>query len=131
MFHKILKSGCKVEGARLRSADRLVKLIAVYCLVSWRVFWLTMINRSAPDVDAGIVFTDREQLILDFLVPNKAPSLPGSNTLGIYLTKVAKLGGYLARSCDPPPGNTVMWRAMSRLIDIALGSEIAPQLVGN
>ncbi|TWA81590.1 IstB-like ATP binding protein [Azospirillum brasilense] len=131
VFHKILKSGCKAEKTRLRSADRLVKLIAVYCLVSWRVFWMTMINRSAPDVDAGIVFTEREQLILDFLVPNKAPSLPGSNTLGIYLTKVAKLGGYLARGRDPPPGNTVMWRGMSRLIDIALGSEIAPQLVGN
>ncbi|WP_451995163.1 IS4 family transposase [Azospirillum argentinense] len=131
LFHKILKSGCKAEEARLRSADRLVKLIAVYCLVSWRVFWLTMINRSAPDIDAGIVFTEREQKILNFLIPNKAPTAPGSNTLGIYLTKVAKLGGYLARGGDPPPGNTVMWRGMSRLIDIALGSEIAPQLVGN
>ena len=130
VFHKILKSGCKVEEARLRSADRLVKLIAVYCLVSWRMFWMTMINRSAPDVEAGIVFTDREQQVLDFLVPNKSPCLPGCNTLGIYFTKVAKLGGYLARGCDPPPGNMVMWRGMARLIDIALGSEIAPQLVG-
>jgi len=131
VFHKILKSGCKAEEARLRSADRLVKLIAIFCLVSWRVFWLTMINRSAPDIDAGVVFTDREQEILDFLVPDKAPSRPGSNTLGIYLTKVAKLGGYLARGCDPPPGNTVLWRGMSRLIDISLGSAIAPQLMGN
>jgi hypothetical protein len=130
VFHKILKSGCKVEEARLRSADRLVKLIAVYCLVSWRMFWMTMINRSAPDVEAGIVFTDREQQVLDSLVPNKSPCLPGCNTLGIYFTKVAKLGGYLARGCDPPPGNMVMWRGMARLIDIALGSEIAPQLVG-
>ncbi|EWY37075.1 transposase [Skermanella stibiiresistens SB22] len=131
VFHKILKSGCKAEEARLRSADRLVKLIAIYCLVSWRVFWLTMINRSAPDIGAGVVFTNREQEILDFLVPNKAPNLPGSNTLEIYLVKVAKLGGYLARRCDPPPGNMVMWRGMARLIDITLGSEIAPQLVGN
>ena len=79
-----------------------MKLIAVYCLVSWRGFWLTMINRSAPDADAGIVFTDREQERLDFLVPNKVPSLPGSNTLAIYLTKVAKLGGYLARGRESP-----------------------------
>ena len=90
-----------------------------------------MINRSAPDIDAGVVFTDREQAILDFLVPNKAPSLPGSNTLGIHLIKVAKLGGDLARRRDPQPGNTVMWRGMSRLIDIALGSAIASQLVSN
>ena len=106
-------------------------MIAVYCLVSWRVFWLTMINRSAPDVDAGIVFTECEQEILDFPIPNRVPSLPGSNMLGIYLIKVAKLGGYLTRGCDPPPVNTVMWRGMARLIDITFGSEIAPQLVGN
>src|SRR3712207_4549519 len=56
-YHKILKSGCRAEEARLRSADRLVKLISVLCLVSWRVFWMTMINRSAPDAEAGIVFT--------------------------------------------------------------------------
>lgn len=131
VFHKILKSGCKAEEARLRSADHRIKLIAVYYLVSWRIFWMMMVNRSAPDIDADIVFTEREQQVLDFLVPNRDSDLSGSNTLGIYLTKVAKLGGYLARSCDPPPGNIVMWRGMARLIDITLGAEIAPQLVGN
>jgi hypothetical protein len=28
-FHKILKSGCKVEESRLRTAERLVNLVAV------------------------------------------------------------------------------------------------------
>ena len=45
VFHKILKSGCRAEEARLRTAERLVKLIAVFCILSWRVFWMTMINR--------------------------------------------------------------------------------------
>jgi hypothetical protein len=45
LFHKILKSGCKAEEARLRTAERLVKLIAVMCILSWRVFWMTMLNR--------------------------------------------------------------------------------------
>lgn len=44
--HKILKSGCKAEDARLSTAERLVKLIAVYCILSWRIFWMTMINRT-------------------------------------------------------------------------------------
>ena len=30
MFHKVLKSGCRAEEARLRTAERLVKLIAVF-----------------------------------------------------------------------------------------------------
>lgn len=48
-FHKILKSGCKAEKSRLRTAERLVNLVAVLCILSWRIFWLTMINRSEPD----------------------------------------------------------------------------------
>lgn len=35
-FHKILKSGCKAEESRLRSADRLANLISVFCILSWR-----------------------------------------------------------------------------------------------
>ena len=48
VFHKILKSGCRAEDAKLRAADRLANLVAVFCIVSWRVLWLTMMARTAP-----------------------------------------------------------------------------------
>src|SRR5580700_2301995 len=38
-FHKILKSGCKAEESKLRTAERLVNLVAVFCILSWRIFW--------------------------------------------------------------------------------------------
>ncbi|SFK92355.1 hypothetical protein [Methylocapsa palsarum] len=50
VFHKILKSGCRAEDAKLRAADRLANLVAVFCIVSWRVVWLTMMARAAPDL---------------------------------------------------------------------------------
>ena len=37
------------------------------------------------------------------------------------MVQLARLGGYLARASDPPPGNTVIWRNMARLTDIELG----------
>jgi hypothetical protein len=49
LFHNILKSGCGAEEARLRTAERLVNLLALFCILSWRLFWLTMVNRAAPD----------------------------------------------------------------------------------
>ncbi len=122
VFHKILKSGCRAEEARLRTAERLVKLIALFCVVSWRVFWITMVNRSAPTADPRLALTNREIAILDRLLPNGKTT---ASTLSTYLTKIARLGGYLARTRDPPPGNIVMWRGLSRLSDIALGAEIA------
>ena len=47
-FHKILKSGCKAEKSKLRKAERIVKLISVFCILSWRIFWLSMLNRAEP-----------------------------------------------------------------------------------
>jgi hypothetical protein len=131
VFHKILKSGCRAEDARLRTAERLVNLIAVFCILSWRVFWMTMINRSVPSADPGIALTEVENRLLDQLVPDKAGRHPHERTLSTYLTKIARLGGYLARASDPPPGNTVMWRGLSRLADLKLGAALHAGLVGN
>jgi Transposase DNA-binding/Transposase Tn5 dimerisation domain len=129
-FHKILKSGCKAEESRLRTAERLVNLVAVFCILSWRVLWMTMINRTTPDLSPEVAFTELELWLLDELVQDKANAHP-HRTLTAYLTKLARLGGYLARAHDAPPGNTVMWRGLSRLTDIQLGAIIGAQLVGN
>jgi hypothetical protein len=123
LFHRILKSGCRVEAARLRTAERLTKLIAVFCILSWRIFWTTMINRVAPDTPPRSALTEAEITVIDRAVRDR-PTIPGEKTLAHYLTKVACLGGYLARARDPPPGNTVMWRGWSRLMDIMLGADL-------
>ena len=49
VFHNILKSDCRAERARLRTAERLVRSIALFFILSWRVFWLTMLNRIEPN----------------------------------------------------------------------------------
>jgi hypothetical protein len=46
------------------------------------------------------------------------------------LEKIAQLGGYLARTNDPPPGITVMWRYMRRLADMQLGFNLACERYG-
>jgi Transposase DNA-binding len=131
MFHKILKSGCQAEQARLRTADRLANLIAVFCLLSWRIFWLTMLHRVAPEASPLLVLTPLEVDLLDRLVPDKGEASQRAKNLPAYLIKVARLGGYLARAKDAPPGNLVMWRGLSRLTDIELGFQIGAQLMGN
>ncbi len=131
VFHKILKSGCKAEESKLRTADRLANLISVFCILSWRVFWLTMLNRTAPDAPPQMALTEGEINVLDHLVPDTAKVRRRRKTLSHYLTKLARLGGYLARVSDPPPGNIVMWRGLSRLTDIQIGVDIGAGDVGN
>ena len=131
VFHKILKSGCKAEESRLRTAQRLANLISLFCILSWRIFWMTMLNRSAPTALPNLALTETEIALLDHLVRDKGQSASRRKTLSRYLTKIARLGGYLARANDPPPGNIVMWRGLSRLTDIGLGAMIGAEIVGN
>ena len=121
VFHKILKSGCRAEDSKLRTAERLVNLIAIFCIVSWRVFWLTMLNRAAPDASPSLALTSTEITLLDKLVPDKTQ--PTSKSLGHYINKIARLGGYLARAKDYPPGNMVIWRGLQRLAAAMFGAE--------
>ncbi|KAA5608128.1 hypothetical protein [Rhodovastum atsumiense] len=118
-----MKSGCRVEAARLRTAERLAKLVAVFCILGWRIFWATMINRTAPDAPPRSVLTEAEIIVIDRVVRDR-PTIPTEKTLAHYLMKVACLGGYLARARDPPPGNVVMWRGWSRLMDMVLGANL-------
>ena len=132
-FFKTLKTGCKIEDVRLTTADRLANYIALCCVVAWRVSWLTILARhkqpSAPDV----VFTKTERLVLEKAVPLRYQNAP--RDINLYLIIIARLGGYLDRKSDPPPGTTVMWRGFSRLSDLEEGFRIgkskAEQLVGN
>jgi hypothetical protein len=131
-FHKVLKSGCQAEASKLRTAERLANLMAVFCILSWRVLWLTMLARAEPQASPSIAFTENEVALLDLLISDTGNRQAKQGTLSFYLIKLARLGGYLARAGDPPPGTIVIWRGLSRLIDIEIGAEVgASALVGN
>ena len=92
---------------------------------------MTVLNRSAPDASPNLALTDVEIALLDQLVKDKGQKSLRPKPLSHYLTKIARLGGYLARANDAPPGNTVMWRGLPRLTDIGLGAIVGAEIVGN
>jgi len=130
VYHKILKSGCRVEESGLRTAERLVRLVAVCCILSWRIFWMTMINRIQPEAPPTVAFTELELDLLDQLFPEKTKA-KAAPALGSYLVRIARLGGYLARAGDPVPGNIVIWRGLARFTDLTLGYALGSRIVGN
>jgi hypothetical protein len=130
-YHKILKSGCAAEKSKLQTAERLTNLLAVFCIIAWRVFWLTMLNRTAPDTPASAALTPTEIEILDLLAATRSQGRPPEKkTVRDYALEIARIGGYLARGKDPPPGNIIMWRGLSRLTDIHIGFELTATKCG-
>ncbi len=117
---------CRAEELKLRTAERLVHLLAIFCILAWRIFWLTMMQRVTRRAAPRLAFTALEIELLARTAKRRTSSVSGANlSLHDCLVQLARLGGYLDRASDGPPGNTIMWRGMARLTDIALGYELA------
>ena len=89
-YHKVLKSGCQAEQSKLRTAGRLTNLLAMLCIIGWRVFWLTMVNRASPEAPAEMALTRTEIEILDRVA--MGAKRPPETTLAHYVIAIAKLG---------------------------------------
>ena len=119
VYFKVLKSGTKIEHCRLQTKDRLLRYIALMSIIAWRLYWLTMYNRHAPDAECTSVLADDEWKAL-YCITHKTTVLPNKLPTVCQVTVwIAKLGGFLARKSDGAPGVTVIWRGWQRLNDIA------------
>lgn len=72
LFHKILKSGCKAEDSKLRTTQRLTNIIALFCIISWRIFWMTMLNRTCTNCPARTALTPKEISLLQRMIKKKS-----------------------------------------------------------
>jgi hypothetical protein len=83
-----------------------------------------MSARAKPEAAPETVLTSTKIATLDAIDAVRAKPRILRKTLAIYLLQIAMLGGYLTRNHDPPPGNMVVWRGLTRLNDIAFGLAI-------
>jgi len=112
-FHRTLKSGCKVEELQYETAEKLMKLTAIYSIIALQIMLFSYIARTRPDESCEICLTENEWKIL-YRVANKTKSLPDiMPTTQEAVVMIAKLGGFLARKSDGFPGVTVIWRGLT------------------
>lgn len=71
------------------------------------MFWITMLARVALQAPATVALSEVEMQLLEKMVKDVGRPVR-SKTLASYLIKLARLGGYLARTSDPPPGSMVV-----------------------
>lgn len=118
LFHKVLKSGCAVEKAQLRDAERLKKFIVLKSVIAWRLFWLSRYSKNHNADSCLEILTTQEWTILYRKIhrTKKPPESP--STIGEVFIWIAKLGGYIGRRTDPPPGMISLWKGWQRLMDM-------------
>jgi hypothetical protein len=120
MYHKVMKSGCRIEQRQFDDLENLRRYLAMDAIVAWRVLYLTMQGRETPTVPCtGILEVDEWQALYVFTFRSRQlpPAVP---TLAEAILWIAQLGGYADRRKNAHPGTTVIWRGLSRLYDIAI-----------
>lgn len=118
VFHKILKSGCGVEKAQLRQADRLKKYVVLKSIMAWRIFWLTRTYEAHQEENCLTVLTDDEWPILYRKIKKSRYLPPHPPTVGEIFMWIAKLGGHIGRRSDAPPGVISLWRGWQRFTEM-------------
>jgi hypothetical protein len=119
VYHRTLKSGCKIEDRQLGAADRIETCLAIDMVVAWRIFHLAKLGREVPDVPCTVFFEEFEWKALHTHI-TKTPVPPSDPpTLNQAMRMVATLGGFLGRKNDGEPGTTTLWRGLQYLDGIA------------
>lgn len=118
VWHKVLKSGCRIEAKQLQDAARLQRCLALYSVIAWRILWATTLARTTPDLPCTVLLRPDEWQALYCRIHQTTVLPVRPPTVGQAVRWLAELGGYLARAGDGPPGATVLWRGFRHLTDL-------------
>jgi len=114
-WHRVLKSGCMIEARQFGDVERFERATALFAVIAWRILYATLLGRLDADVSCEVLLQRFEWQAL-YCRANSTIKLPKKPpTLGQAILWIAKLGGYLGRKNDLPPGATVLWRGFTAL----------------
>jgi hypothetical protein len=120
-YHQCLKSGCRMEERQLQTVDGLIRLLGLLSPLAVRLLQVRASAREEPERPAHEVI---DPLMLAVLAERSGHS-PATMTVGTFWTEVARLGGYLARSHDGPPGWRTIWKGWLSLQTLLEGVHLA------
>jgi len=118
VYHRTLKSGCRIQERNLGDAERIETALAIDMVIAWRTFWLTKWGRERPETPASALLEPDEWKAL--LVRTDITWDPGPEdepTLYQAMHLIAGLGGYQDRKREP--GTQTLWRGLQRIEDMA------------
>jgi hypothetical protein len=124
-YHQCLKTGCRIEQRQLQTVERFFRLLGLLSPVAVRLVQLRDAARSCPDRPAsGLVAAD-----LLTVVAAQTGLDPSTMTAEVFWREVARLGGYLARRRDGPPGWKTLWAGWLRVQTLLEGFHLASHLL--
>jgi hypothetical protein len=118
VWHKVLKSGCRIEARQLETAERLQRCLTLYAVIAWRILYATLLARVDGKLPATVLLNEAEWQAL-YCVIHKQQLVPATPpSLAQAVLWIAQLGGFQKRKINPHPGVTVLWKGFQHLADL-------------
>ena len=122
-YFKALSTGCGFEKRQLTSLSGLVRALAVFIPMAWRLLVLRHLGRAPQSVPVGHVLDRVQLLLLRRLLERRGYRPPSRPTMRDAMLGIAALGGHVKN--NGAPGWLVLGRGITRLFDIELGWRLA------
>ena len=125
-YHFALKSCCRFEDSQLHTRAGLERLLALHCIVAWRLLWITYASRTVAQLPCTVAYTTLEwQLLWRAQQGDKPlPATPPSLKQAVHWT--AALGSF--SSSKGEPGVKRLTLGLIRLQNMVFGVRlIAPR----
>jgi len=123
-WHECLKErGADFEKRQLEEWERMDRLLGVISVVGWRLLGLRELSRMEEERKPDECLTEAEMRVIEGM----DEEVTQGDTAREYLLGVARIGGYMDRSNDPPPGWQILWRGFSDVQKMAKGYRLAQQ----
>ena len=123
VFHRTLKSGCRVEDRQLGECERLQACLAIDMVIAWRIHHMTKLGREVPELPADVYFDQDEIAVLvayEIKFRKRPPDAPAPS-LREAIRMSARHSGFLGRKSDGEPGTETLWRGLLRLDGLTEG----------
>jgi hypothetical protein len=120
-FHKALKTGCRIEERFLQTVAAFWNLLAVLTPIALRLLQIRHTAQQAAETPATEVVSQEVIQVLTLLDKRHRDIVTAKHVWHA----IARLGGYLDRTCDGPPGWMTLWKGWMRVLYTLDGVHLA------
>ncbi|MDF3068552.1 MAG: putative transposase [Polyangiaceae bacterium] len=118
-YFKALKTGCSFEKRQLCSYEVLLRALALFVPLAWKLLLLRNLGRDNTPRLATKVFSDDQLRLLCAILRERRRELPDKPTVRDAMLGIAALGGHIKNNGDP--GWQVLGRGLHRFSEFEEG----------